>query len=99
MAQVFLKTTKKLQSGIDALLNKGSPQAQSELGYIFSKGYGVPQDNTMAHMWFNIGSANGYEISGSNRDILSKKMTPAAIEKAQAMARECINSGYTKCGY
>ena len=78
--------------------DQGLALAQSALGYIFNKGYGVPQDNTMAHMWYNIGSANGNEISGSNRDILSKKMTPAAIEKAQAMARECMNSGYTKCG-
>jgi len=27
------------------------------------------------------------------------KMTPAAIQEAQAMARECMSSGYTKCGY
>jgi hypothetical protein len=50
-------------------------------------------------MWYNIGSDNGSELGGSNRDILSKEMTPAAIEKAQAMARECMNSGYKKCGY
>jgi hypothetical protein len=27
------------------------------------------------------------------------KMTPVAIEKAQAMARECMSSDYKKCGY
>jgi len=26
-------------------------------------------------------------------------MTNADISKAQAMARECMQSGYTKCGY
>ncbi|WP_347821611.1 hypothetical protein [uncultured Planktomarina sp.] len=49
-----------------------------------ANGHGVPQDNTMAHMWFNIGSANGYELGGSNRDILSKKMTPAAHSKSSS---------------
>jgi hypothetical protein len=66
---------------------------------MYKNGQGVLQDNTMAHMWYNIGSANGNELGGNNRDILSKKMTPAAIEKAQVMARECMNSGYKKCGY
>ena len=52
----------------------------------------------MAHMWSNIGAANGNEGGGINRDEIAKEMTPAAIEKAQAMARECMSSGYTKCG-
>ena len=58
------------------------------------EGQGVPQDNAMAHMWFNIGAANGNQRGGTNRDKIAKKMTTAAIEKAQAMARECMNSGY-----
>tara|TARA_B100000768_G_scaffold71595_1_gene68612 strand:- start:643 stop:795 length:153 start_codon:yes stop_codon:yes gene_type:complete len=50
-------------------------------------------------MWLNIGSANGIENGGKYRDIVAKTMTPAAIEKAQAMARECMSSDYKKCGY
>ena len=30
---------------------------------------------------------------------LARSNDPADISKAQAMARECMNSGYTKCGY
>jgi len=30
---------------------------------------------------------------------LENEMTTADISTAQAMARECMNSGYTKCGY
>ena len=52
----------------------------------------------MAHMWCNIASANGMKLAGENRDKLAKKMSNTAIEKAQAMARECMSSGYTKCG-
>jgi len=53
----------------------------------------------VAHMWFNIGAANGDDNAGDSRDKTAKKMTPAAIETATAMARECMSSGYTKCGY
>jgi len=53
----------------------------------------------MAHMWYNIASANGHEKAGGYRDELAGLMPPEDMSKAQAMARECINSGYTKCGY
>jgi hypothetical protein len=66
---------------------------------MFELGDGVLQDNTMAHMWYNIASANGGDKSGEWRDELAGRMTSADISKAQAMARECMNSGYTKCGY
>ena len=74
------------------LMTLSSPVAAQD----FQKGFAAY--NAVAHMWYNIGAANGNELSGTNRDIVAKRMTPAAIEKAQAMARECMSSGYTKCG-
>ena len=53
----------------------------------------------MAHMWYNIGSANGSELGGTNRDIIAKKMTSEDISNAQAMARKCMESNYKECGY
>jgi TPR repeat protein len=78
---------------------QGNTNAQTNLGSKYRKGDGVPQDNTMAHMWYNIASANGNEKAGGYRDERAGLMTNADISKAQAMARECMNSGYTKCGY
>jgi len=78
---------------------QGHTMAQNSLGFSYENGHGVPQDNVMAYMWFNIAAANGDTPGGTNREIMSRKMTLAAIEKAQAMARECMSSGYTKCGY
>ena len=77
---------------------QGVAKAQTNLGFMYEKGQGVLQDNATAHMWYNVGAANGNELGGTNGDNLASKMTPAAIEKAQAMARECMNSGYTMCG-
>jgi len=59
----------------------------------------------MAHMWCNIASANPKSstdysaLSRKNKRIFAKEMTKEDISKAQAMARECMNSSYTKCGY
>jgi TPR repeat protein len=78
---------------------QGVADAQSNLGVMFEYGHGVLQDNTMAHMWYNIASANGNEKAGGFRDGRAGLMTNTDIAKAQSMARECMNSGYTKCGY
>ena len=78
---------------------QGSAAGQSNLGFMYSNGLGVLQNNVMAHMWYNIASANGDEEGGTNRDRLAKQMTQADISKAQTMARECMSSGYKKCGY
>ena len=79
--------------------DQGFAKAQHNLGFLYLNGLGVLQDYTIAHMWFNIGSANGQEKSTTSRDLLAKKMTPQIIETAQAMARKCMSSSYTKCGY
>jgi len=42
----------------------------------------------MAHMWFNIASANGNKLGPSNRDMMAKEMTSQQISEAQKMARE-----------
>ena len=78
---------------------QGDAIAQSNLGSLYEYGQGVPQDNVMAHMWYNLAAANGDDKAGKWRDERAGLMTNADISKAQAMARECMSSGYTKCGY
>ncbi|MDC1494254.1 sel1 repeat family protein [Planktomarina temperata] len=79
---------------------EGSLGAQVNLGLIHEySNHETFKDNLKAHMWYNIASANGDENADEWRDELEGLMTKADISKAQAMARECMNSGYTKCGY
>ena len=78
--------------------DQGNATAQLNLGWIYADGKGVIQNDVMAHMWFNIASANGFEDAAKVRDKISLKMTQEAIEKAQAMAQECLSSGYKNCG-
>ena len=65
---------------------------------MYDNGHGVPQDNILAHMWFNISSANGNENGSEFRDIVAKGMTPQDMSTAQAMARDCMSSNYQNCG-
>ena len=73
--------------------------AQHNLGILYEYGLGVMQDNISAHKWYNIASANGYKKSSEWRDEIAAKMTATDISKAQAMAKECMSSGYKNCGW
>ena len=79
--------------------DQGDADAQNNLGVMYEYGRGVLQDNVMAHMWYNIASANGHDKAGEWRDERAGQMTTEDISKAQAMARECMSSGYKNCGY
>ena len=81
------------------LAEQGHANAQKNLGVMYEFGNGVLQDNLTAHMWYNIASANGHKKAGEYRDERADLMTPDTIEKATAMARECMAIDYKKCGY
>ena len=78
---------------------QGNANAQNNLGSMYEYGRGVLQDNILSHMWYNIASANGYKKSSEWRDEIAAKMTAADVSKAQAMAKECMSSGYKNCGW
>jgi hypothetical protein len=78
---------------------QGLADAQSNLGVMYDSGHSVLQDNVIAHMWYNIGAANGNALGVMNRRNIAARMSPADISLAQAMARECMSSGYVDCGW
>ena len=76
---------------------KGSNNAQGNLGQSYFMGTAVPQDYVLAHMWFNIANTT-VRKKGSlapNYVELRRKvqelMTPSQIEKAQEMARRWVD--------
>ena len=82
--------------------------ANEQLGVLYWKGYGVPQDNVYAHMWFNIAVLSGAkpssdpdaysaDLAKEYRDIVAKKMTPAEIAKAEKLTSECVAKKYKGC--
>ena len=75
---------------------QGQLLAQVSLSSMYHNGQGVIQDYVYAHMWINIAISNGYYDNGI-RQFLQKAMTPAQIEQAQALARECVKKEYKDC--
>ena len=66
--------------------------AQLNLGVMYAKGQGVPQDYVQAHKWINLAAsrASGPDAAkyGKARDRVADKMTPAQVAEAQRLARE-----------
>src|SRR3989304_3508082 len=68
------------------LAEQGNPLAQHNLGAMYERGEGVPQDYVMAHMWYNL-AASRYSASEEekrekalkNRDLVASLMTPAQV--------------------
>ncbi len=75
------------------LAEQGNAKAQYNLGVMYGKGLGVPQDEAQAYMWFKLATSKippgeGRDLAVKKRDIVAEKMTPAQISEAQKLARE-----------
>ena len=75
---------------------QGNVNGQFNLGRMYVRGQGVVRDHIMAHMWYNISTANG-NGDGYVRDRLAERMTTADITEAQRRARVCMESNYQDC--
>jgi len=76
---------------------QGHAKSQYNLGISYAKGEGVIQDFLYAHMWLNISASIGNDDAPNARKIVEESMTPAQIEQAQALARECVKKEYKDC--
>ena len=76
---------------------QGNTTAQYNLGLMYASGRGVLQDDVLAHMWWNIGGANGDAGGSENRGKIEQRMTREQIADAQARARRCMSSNYQDC--
>ncbi|MRX07638.1 sel1 repeat family protein [Pseudoduganella sp. FT25W] len=66
---------------------QGHPQAQQVLGlmYRYHMG-GVPQDNVIAYMLWNLAAANGSANAAEQRGQVARSMTQEQIEEGQALS-------------
>ena len=76
---------------------QGHADAQFSLGGSYAEGLGVLRDLELAHMWLNIGSANGNEAARDARDTLERNMLRSEIARATDLARTCMASDYRNC--
>lgn len=71
---------------------QGEISGQYFLGFCYELGHGVPQNYKTAYIWYSLAAA---KVSGKfrkdvvdARDRVAKRLSPAALEQAQDIARE-----------
>jgi TPR repeat protein len=65
-------------------------EAKFYLGLAYVLGNGVPQDNVMAHMYWNLAARDGHKEAIEGRGMVTEDMTQSEIEKAQKLAKEWV---------
>ena len=70
------------------LAEKGHAKAQFNLAMLHAKGEGVPHNDVLGYMWFELSLTHGYKRARKGIEAVSKVGTAAEISKAQRLARE-----------
>lgn len=65
---------------------QGHTDAPIQLGKIYEHGRGVPQDDMLAYMWFDISTKQGRAESPGYREIVAARLSPELILEAQGLA-------------
>ena len=73
---------------------QGYADAQYNLGLMYSRGFGVPQDNVYAHMWWSIAASTGDDFAKVKIKLVEEKMTTSDISQAWRLAGERIKKNY-----
>jgi TPR repeat protein len=69
---------------------QGDAKAQRLLGMMYDIGVGVVQDNKLAYVWSSVSAANGDVKAATNRDLFAKRLSPAVLAEAQALAGQYV---------
>jgi peptidoglycan hydrolase-like protein with peptidoglycan-binding domain len=72
------------------LAQQGHADSQYMLGFLYSRGEGVPQDYVQAHKWFNLAASQGSEGGAAARDEIARRMTTEQVAEAQRLARAFV---------
>jgi TPR repeat protein len=66
---------------------QGYAKAQSNLGFMYSNGYGVPKDETAAYMWYLLASGKGNEIARETGNQMRWNEIANLLEDAELATR------------
>ena len=72
---------------------QGDPEAQHNLGFMYSHGEGVPENDVLAYMWYNLAGAlfasdEDAQRSQQGKDFVEQQMTREQIAEAQRLSTE-----------
>ena len=75
----------------------GYAASQTQLGYLYFNGLGVPKDPVKGLAWTIIAAKQGNETAISNQPLYEKNMRSRQVTRAVKDAQTCIESSYKKC--
>jgi len=70
-----------------AAATKGHGPSMANLGWLYLRGQGVPQDYVLGYMWLTLAQSMGHPMSLADSATLRQRMTAAQINEAQLRAR------------
>jgi len=76
---------------------QGYVDAQVNLGFMSANGEGLEKNEANAYLWWSLAKAGGNKLGKINLEELVAVITPQEIERAQAIAATCYESGYKDC--
>ena len=71
-----------------AVAARGDGDAQSLVGFLYSRGEGVGLDLVRAYLWFSLAADQGDAFAMDALAGLARRMTAARITEAEALARD-----------
>ena len=85
-AQDFAGDYQAALSVLRPLAEQGDASAQYNLGEMYGRGEGVPQNHQLAYMWSSLAFAQGFEIAVPNRDTAASLLTRKDLARAQQLS-------------
>jgi TPR repeat protein len=73
-----------------AAADDGCADAEYDVALMYATGHGAPQDNVLAHMWFNLAALHGNRHARDERRDIAYDMSEAEVSTAQRLARERV---------
>jgi len=59
---------------------------------MYATGEGVPKDDVLAYMWYNLAAAQGKQLAARLKDSIEERMTREQIDEAQRLSREWLEA-------
>ena len=82
---------------VTPIAQRGDPDGQRILGFMYMYELGVPRDYFRAHLWWSLAAAKGDSKSAEYRDIVAKLLSAEQIAESKKMASECTKRKFKGC--
>jgi len=76
------------ESRFRKLANNGNPPAQYNLGVMYTRGEGVPQDLVQAYFWFSLAASKRYGNARQSRAAVRRVLNSSQVAEGKRLVEE-----------